>query len=171
MILVIYVLCAGLIISASGCARRDNNNESTARAIQLATPANLSISVVGRLMTVSWDAVSNARGYIVHTASVACASGNRIVNTVSRTATTNTRTAVSSAAAENGITDRGSGFVTFTGATSFTIWLMSAAGSETEAMATSLTARVTAIGDGTSYTDSAQSNPVRLDKANYEPAR
>ena len=176
-----YVLCLGISIGLIGCARSGDRSESPQRVdqmaipanlsiAQLATPANLSISVAGRLMTVTWDAVDNASGYIITTSSTACGSGNRIVNTATGTATSHAGTATNSGTAENGITNRGNGFVTFTSATSFTIWLMPEAGSETNVMATSLSANIMAVGDGVAYTDSERSATVTLAKADYGPA-
>ena len=157
------VLAACLfIIGLSGCTPRDNID-----AVQLAVPGNLNISVAGRLMTVSWDDVDNARGYIVYTRSINCASGNRIINTARRNVTDHAGGKIRSARAANGITNRGNGFVTFTGKNSITIWLMATAGSNTEVMATSIEAVIQSVGDGRKYTDSGRSAPVTLAKADY----
>ena len=131
-------------------------------------PANLSISVNTRLMTVTWDAVENASGYRIYTTSVGCPSGNRIVDTVTKTATDHNGTPTNSDTAAEGITDRGNGFVTFTGETSFTIWLMAVSGSQTEPMPSSLTARVMALFDGTDFTNSVFSEIVTIHKIDYE---
>ena len=165
LVFVAYLIIIGLIIGLTGCTPR--NNRSQSGPVQLPIPANLNISVVGRLMTVSWDAVENASGYIIQTTSAGCISGDRIVNTDAKTATNHAGAATNSAIAENGITNRGNGFVTFTGETSFTIWLMSETGSETEVMATSLTATILALGDDVSFADSGRSAAVTLAKANY----
>ena len=156
-----------LSVSLIGCFRSGSNNAPPPGPAQLAVPANLNISVTGRLMTVTWDAVNHASGYIINTKSAGCGSGNRIVNTATKNVTTLTGTATNSETAENGITNRGNGFVTFTGATSFTIWLMPEAGSETEVMAASLTAEIMAVGDGVTYTDSGYSSEAILNKADY----
>ena len=140
-----------------------NRNVSSSSVVQLAAPSNLSISINGRLMTVTWDAVDNARGYIVQTTSVGCVTGNRIVNTATRTVTNHAGNVTNSASARNGITNRGDGFVTFTGDTSFTIWLMAETGSSTEAMPTALAARAMAVGNDTASEYSAE---VRLVKGN-----
>ena len=157
----VFAACM-FIIGLGGCAPRDNIS-----AAQLAAPANISISVVGRLMTVSWDAVDNARGYTVYTRSINCGSGNRIINTVRRNVTDHAGGKIRSARAANGIINRGNGFVTFTGDTSITIWLMPETGSNTEVMATSLEAVITAVGDGRRYADSEPSAVVSLAKADY----
>ena len=164
------ILVLGMVFFGYSRANTRNisRNVSPSSAAQLAAPSNLSISVTGRLMTVTWDAVENARGYIIRTESPGCASGNRIINTATKTVTNHAGASASSGTAENGITNRGNGFVTFTGDTSFTIWLMAEAGSETEAMATSLTARAMAVGDGTA---SEYSTEVRLVRSDYAPAR
>ena len=155
-------LCLGFAISLLGCNRQGGS-------AQLAVPSNLRIIVRGRLMTVSWNAVENASGYLIRTTSTGCASGNRIVNTSTMTATTDTGAAVNSASAAAGIRDRGNGFVTFTGDTSFTIWLMPASGSETTVMASSLSANIIALGDGVNYRDSRQSSNVTLNRSAYLP--
>ena len=167
----VYALCLGLSIGLFGCNRSDNRNEAQSATNQLAVPANLSISVAGRLVTVTWNAVNNASGYIIHATSPGCASGNRIVNTATKSATTHAGAATNSSTAENGITNRGNGFVTFTGETSFTIWLMPESGSQTVPMASSVTANVKAVGDGVNFADSNTSAVVQLNKANYGPAR
>ena len=165
--IVLFTLCLGLMANLSGCDRRSSRNESSSSAVQLAAPANVSISVSGRLMTVTWDAVDHASGYVITTTSIGCASGNRIVNTAAQTATNHAGAEADSDTAESGITNRGNGFVTFTGATSFTIWLMPQTNSRTEVMATSLTASVMAIGDGDAYSDSGDSAVVTLNKIDY----
>ncbi|MCL2043788.1 MAG: hypothetical protein FWG89_06590 [Treponema sp.] len=169
VILIVFLICFGLSIGLVGCTRSKTGKETQTHPVQLVTPDNLSISVTGRLMTVTWNAVDNARGYIIHTTSPGCGSGNRIVNTATSTVTSHTGVTTNSSSAVNGITDRGNGFVTFTGETSFTIWLMPETGSETEVMANSLIANIAAVGDGVTYTDSGQSNDVTLNKADYQP--
>jgi len=52
-----------------------------------AAPANVQITVVNRTMTVTWDAVANADGYVIYTTSTGCGSGNKIINTKANTAT------------------------------------------------------------------------------------
>ena len=158
---ILIIMCIALV----GCIR--SNTESETIPVQLETPASLNITVVGRLMTVRWTTVENASGYLVHTTSLGCSSGNRIVNTATGTVTSHTGAAMNSASAVNGITDRGNGFVTFTGTYSFTIWLMPEAGSETEVMATSLVVNIRAIGDGVNYTDSEPSSDFTLNKINF----
>ena len=141
--------------------------------VTLAIPANLNVSAVGRLMTVTWDAVPHASGYIVHTASVGCGSGNRIVNTATKTAANHSEEETNSAVAEQGITTSGSGFVTFTGETSFTIWLMAESNDpqhENVPMANALTAKIMAISDDGNYIDSEYSGATTLEKADYLPA-
>ena len=158
-----------------GCSRNAGNGDGDTAGrpnpvtpVPLSVPANLSISVTGRLMTVSWRPVENARGYLINTASAGCSSGNRIVNTADRTVTTHTGSPSGSTVSLSGITDRGNGFVTFTSPTSFTIWLMLDTGSETEVMASSLTASIMAIGNGIDYVNSPQSNEVILRRADYQ---
>ena len=157
-LIIIFVFCFVLNLLLIGCNR----------AQQLAVPDNLNIYVTGRLMTVTWDPVANASGYIIRSGSMGCLSANRIVNTVTRTATTHAGDAIDSSVAEHGITDKESGFVTFTGETSFTIWLMPEVDSETEVMAASLGAYIIAVGDRRNYSDSERSASAIINKADYE---
>jgi len=121
--------------------------------VQLDVPKNLQITVVGREMTVTWDAVKNASGYILYTTSVDCGSGNRIVNTVANTVRLHT-----GGQASGKIID----------STTFTLTLMAATGSQTEAMASSVTAKVMSVGYGEAYIDSGYSDVVTLGKADYD---
>ena len=158
------VLCFSLCICLPGCARTNAKNA------RLAAPANLSVSVTGRLMTVSWDAVDNASGYIIHTASAGCTSGNRIVNTADKTVTNHAGARTNSRTAETGITIGGNGFVTFTGATSFTIWLMAETDQDDpndEVMTRSLTVKAMSVGDGADHLNSGYSTSVTINKDNY----
>ena len=167
--MLLAVLCFGLILCLIGCNRIGNRAWAASGPSQLPIPANLTISVTGRLMTVTWDPIENATGYIIHTTSEACGSGNRIVNTSTKTVTSHSGSETNSAVSTDPITDRGNGFVTFTGENSFTIWLMPQSGSRTSVMATALIANIIAVGDFVNYTDSEQSNTVRIDKADYLP--
>ena len=157
------IVCIISILLA-GCSRSGGGGSS--RAQQLPSPANMRVTVTGRLVNVSWDAVENARGYIINMSSPGCASGNRIINTATRTVTGHDGTVTPSAAASQGITNRGNGFVTFTGPTSFTLWLM-AGSSETEAMANSINAAIMAVGDGNNYSMSPPSAIVSVNRAGY----
>ena len=139
----------------------------------LEAPENLKIVVVGRLMTVTWDAVSNASGYIIITESAGCGSGNRIVNTATKSVTNLTGAETFSETNNIPVIDKGNGYVTFISDTSFTIWLMPATDSTTEAMATSLTAKIMAVGKvagDNEYFDSNYSPVVTILKENYSPA-
>ena len=123
--------------------------------VQLAVPENLQIIVVGREMTVTWDAVKNASGYILYTTSVGCGSGNRIVNTATKTVRLHNPPG-------------GQATGTIVNSTTFRHTLMAASGSTTEAMASSLTAKVMSVGDGETYIDSEYSDVVTLRKADYD---
>ena len=157
-----------LVFAFSACSR---NAPASAGGTQLPTPANLNISVVGRLMTVTWDPVPNATGYIINVTSAGCATGNRIANTETRMATNHAGTTTRSAISPTPIT-AADGFITFTGETSFTMWLMANSPAPQHAhipMPTSLTARIMAIGRG-SYRNSEYSAPVTLNRAGFRPA-
>jgi|GEM_PF-2448336 len=169
------ILAILICIFCFACSRNADNGDGgiagspgSVTPVQLSVPLNLRISVTGRLMTVSWNRVENARGYLVNTTSAGCSSGNRIINTADRTVTTPTGSPSGSTVSLSGITDRGNGFVTFTSPTSFTIWLMPEAGSETEVMASSITANIIALGNGIDYVNSSQSSDVVLRRAEYQ---
>ena len=149
-----------IVVAFTACNRQSR---------QLETPENIRITVVGRVLTVTWDEVRNASGYIINTSSIGCASGNRITNTSTGIVTTPQRERLASTTASRAVTDRGNGFVTITGATSIAIWLMPAVGSETEAMASTIIANVTAVGNGRRYQDSRPSVPVALARENFLP--
>ncbi|MDR0442329.1 MAG: hypothetical protein LBH44_02865 [Treponema sp.] len=61
-------------------------DEGNPEDFNLAVPENVKITVEGRLMTVTWDAVANAQGYEITTTSADCASGNRLIDTKAGTA-------------------------------------------------------------------------------------
>ena len=143
---------------------------------ELNAPRNLRISVDHRLMTISWDAVDNAVGYIIETTSENCSSGDRIINTVTRQALSTVNNAAipetniyfSMEAFELDIEARraamAGGPIIFIDDTTIAIWLMSESTQLLdEVMATSLTARVTAI----AFADSGYSREVRLNKSQY----
>ena len=119
----------------------------------LGTPANVTITVVGRTMTVSWNAINGAQSYEIYTTSVGCGSGNRIINTKGNTATGHDGTG-------NYIkSDKSNGAVEIKSATNIEITLMPAmgAGNENVPMASSVTAKVKALGGkngGILYIDS-----------------
>jgi hypothetical protein len=123
----------------------------------LGTPANVTITVVERTMTVSWGAVNNAQGYEIYTTSVGCGSGNKIINTKDNTATnlTGTGSYIKD--------DKSNGAVEIKSTTSIQITLMPATGDNTKPMASKVTAKVKALGGeagGTNYLDSEYSAVV-----------
>jgi len=132
---------------------------------KLAIPTNVKIDVTGRLMTVTWDAVSGAQGYEIYTTSSGCASGNRIINTKDNTATSHTGT--------NALFDDGrNGAVQIKGSTKIEITLMpewNTPGDNTSGpnydvvMASAVTAKVKALGVESDY-----SQVVTLNKADYK---
>ena len=164
---IVLVLSIGLI----GCATTGTRGTG-----QLNVPRNLSVSVDGRLMTITWDAVDNAMVYIIHTTSENCSSGNRIINTATRQAwSSSTNAAIpetniyfSMEAFELDIEARraamAGGPIIFINDTTVAIWLMSESMQLLdEVMATSLSARISAI----AFVDSGYSREVRLNKTQY----
>ena len=143
---------------------------------ELNVPRNLRISVDHRLMTISWDAVDNAVGYVIHTTSENCGSGNRIINTATRQAWSST---TNTAIPDNDIylgmetfeldiearrAAMAGGPIIFIDDTTIAIWLMSESMQLLdEVMATSLTARISAI----AFAESGYSREVRLNKTQY----
>jgi hypothetical protein len=183
----VLAICAMLLLSTTlaGCGDNGSTNDpvtstNTTGEVTgienggglletIVIPKNLEISVTGRLMTVTWDSVPYASGYIIYTTSTGCGSGNKIVNTENKTATNHKGEEIKSEIAEKGITTNGSGFVTFTGETSFTICLMTDPQQENVPMATALTAKIMAVGDDNNYLDSAYSEIITLEKSDYLP--
>lgn len=118
----------------------------------LVSPANVHIAVAGRIMTVTWDEVKNAQGYVIVLTSEGCASGNRTINTVEKTAVITS----SGNSASN---------VEITGETSIKITLMAARGDPDSAMAKAVTAKVMSLGGTVKkrvYIDSDYSQEIRL---------
>jgi hypothetical protein len=100
--------------------------------IILCPPENVKITVVGRVMTVTWDTEDNAFGYEVVTTSVGCGSGNRTINTKDNTAVITS----TGAAATNVII----------GQKSISITLMASSGNSNIPMASAVTAKAKSIG-------------------------
>jgi len=137
-----------------------------ARDYNLDTPINVQITVVERTMTVTWDAVENAKGYEITTASTGCGSGNRIIDTKNNTATNH--------AGEGAYIkdDKTNGAVEIKNATTIQITLMPARkdsgekdeegnailiNDNTKPMASAVSAKVKALGDD-EYIDSEYSS-------------
>ena len=114
----VTVLVLLLSVSFVGCNRVE----------RLPAPDNIELSVVGRLLTINWDAVDNAQGYIIHIDSTNCTGGHRIINTVTKQATHRITGAEATTAVRetpvinllSGVT----GAVTFINDTTVTLWLM-----------------------------------------------
>ncbi|MDR1868358.1 MAG: hypothetical protein LBQ82_00055 [Treponema sp.] len=137
-------IIAGLLVFA-GCDEAPKD---------LDTPTNVTITVDGRTMTVSWNAVNGAQGYEVYTTSVGCGSGNRIINTKDNTATDH------DGKASYLKSDKSNGAVEIKSATSIQITLMPMGEDNTKPMASKVTAKVRALGGesgGTNYLDSEYS--------------
>jgi hypothetical protein len=107
---------------------------------KLGTPINVAITVEGRTMTVTWDAVSNAQGYEIFTTSVGCGSGNKIINTKDSNATNHTGTG------DYLKNDKSNGAVEILEPTKIQITLMPATDNPAKPMATEVTAKVRALG-------------------------
>jgi hypothetical protein len=148
---IVLIATAGLLALA-GC---DTAPED------LGIPENVTITVVQRTMTVTWSAVSDAQGYEIITTSTGCGSGNRIINTKDKTACAYTE--ADGVGTDSYLKDdKTNGAVEITGATSIQITLMPAmvmgGGSDmTKPMASAVSAKVRALGDGTLYLDSEYS--------------
>ena len=125
----------------------------------LGTPANVKITVEGRTMTVTWNAVSDAQGYEIITTSTGCGSGNKIINTKNKTANVFKDGTIGADALKN---DKSSGAVEINGATSIQITLMAkmGTGNENVPMASAVSAKVRALGDGDKHLDSEYSAVV-----------
>ena len=150
-LLTIITLTAIIVISLTGCDKKAEQ-EIPSGPVQLTVPANVSIDVTGRAMTVTWNKADNALGYEVVTTSVGCTSGNRTVNTKEKTSVI---TSSGNAAAN----------VKIEGETSVVITLMAASGNPNTAMASAVTAKVMALGGdnaGKTILDSDYSETVRI---------
>ena len=124
-----------------------------AKPKQLKPPANITITIDGRDMTVTWDEVKNAQGYTIVLTSENCSSGNRTIDTREGTVVVTS-------------SGRNASNVEITDETSLQIRLMAARGDRTRAMATAVTAKVMSLGgtDGKKvYEDSDYSEEVRVD--------
>jgi len=158
---IVLAATAGLLALA-GC-------DTEVKDEKLSVPLNVSVSVVGRWFTVSWDAVKNADGYVVYTESVGCGSGNRTAYTVDQTATNHAETPqpVTSVFPANGS-------VEFPTATSIRIWLMPKEmqmdnSKNVEPMASQVSAKVKAVKTSDPSLDSDYSEVKIVVKADYEP--
>jgi hypothetical protein len=143
----LLVIALALIIGLFAGCKKDAG--PTTDNTDLCPPANVNITVIGRAMTVTWDAADNASGYEIVTTSVGCGSGNRTINTKENTAVV---TSSGNAASNVSI-----------GQTSLKITLMAASGNPDAAMASAVTAKVKSLG-GTitekTYVDSDYSEIV-----------
>jgi len=130
----------------------------------LKAPSNIKVDVTLRVMTITWDVVPNALGYEIHTTSIGCASGNRIINTKENTAT-----------AHNGTTntlfnDGRNGAVQIVSPNKVEITLMPMTPGSDEPMPSAVTAKIKALGgtvNGQEYLDSEYSAVITLNKAEY----
>jgi len=144
----------------------------------LSVPSNVTITVVKRTMTVTWNEVSNASGYEIITYSEGCGSGKRKINTKDITAVSynpdnakaNPPTAVEGTTSVlNSVKDDGTqanGSVLILAKNKIQITLMpnNMAGADpTEPMASKVTAKVRSLGEvisGNGYSDSGYSAVV-----------
>ena len=150
----VLALVIGLL--TMNCANADNLD------LNLNTPKNVRITVDGRTMTVTWDAVKNARGYEIVTSSTDCNSGKRLINTKDKTAKNNTEG--SDNFGKNALlNDKSNGAVEIKGKTKIEITLMPNANAtepNTTPMASEVSAKVKALGGkvgGNEYLDSEYS--------------
>ncbi|MCL2210543.1 MAG: hypothetical protein FWB95_01325 [Treponema sp.] len=136
---------------------------------KLATPKNVKIEINVRQMIITWDAVPNALGYEIITTSENCGSGNRTINTKENTAVApngnNALAGGNNLAASNGM-------VQIHARNKVEITLMpewnkpgdnQSGRNESKIMATSVTAKVKAIGGARGNTDSDFSETVTFD--------
>jgi len=171
VLFIIIALTAGL--SVTGCKTLEGNAAGVAK---LETPQNVKIDINVRSMTVTWDLVPNAQGYMIETTSANCRSGNKIINTIEMTAVM-TSTGGSSLVGtdrEDGVRVQAAdnGAVQIIGSNKIEITLMpewnipgdnTSGRNEDVPMATSVTAKVMALaGDISSrgYLDSVYSDEV-----------
>jgi len=149
---IVLIAIAGLLALA-GCDTAVDDPEN------LGTPANVTITVEERTMTVTWNAVSGASGYEIITTSTGCGSGNRIINTKNGTA--NVYTEANGIGADALKNDKSNGAVEITGATAIQITLMpQMMGDQNVPMASAVSAKVKTLGDGDKYLDSEYSEVV-----------
>jgi len=137
LVVALCAICIMPVLSSCG--------EKELKTVNLGAVTNLKITVEGRIMTVTWDAVENAQGYLIVTTSVACSSADRTINTKEQKAIQ----ASSGNAAAN---------VEFVDATTIKLNLMAySAENQIDPMATAVTASVIALGGKTAnavYADS-----------------
>jgi len=128
---VVLALLIGLFMA---CA------EKKPKEYNLKTPENVKVEVTNRLMTVTWDAVKNAQGYEITTASTGCGSGNKLINTQEKTAKSHAGTG-------DYLKDNGSnGAVQIKKPTTIEITLMPGRNDNTKPMASAVSAKVKALG-------------------------
>jgi len=153
---IVLIAIAGLLALA-GCDTAVDDPEN------LGTPANVAITVEERTMTVTWDEVSGASGYEIITDSVGCGSGKRKINTKDITAivynTDNNppegNNAMNTVKADG---TQANGSVLILAKNKIQITLMpQMMGDQNVPMATEVSAKVKALGDGTQYLDSVYS--------------
>jgi len=152
---IVLIAIAGLL-ALTGCDTAVDSPKDLGLPEDLGTPANVTITVVQRTMTVTWDAVNGAQGYEIITTSTGCGSGNRIINTKSGTANVFTEAAgIGADALKN---DKSNGAVEIKGAAAIEITLMpQMMGDQNVPMASAVSAKVRALGDGIKYLDSGYS--------------
>ena len=136
----------------------------------LNAPSNITITVTGRTMVVTWDDVNNASGYEIITDSENCGSGKRKINTRDITAIVY-NTANTPPEGDNAMnkvkTDgtQANGSVIILAKNKIQITLMpQMMGDQNVPMATAVTAKVKSLGQTvseTTYTDSNYSETVR----------
>ena len=145
----IVALTLATVILTTGCDRNPKQ-ASDSNIITLSPPSNVNIDVSGRIMTVTWDEVDGAQGYMIVLTSADCSSGNRTIDTKAGTAVI---TSSGNSAAN----------VEITGKTSLKITLMAARNDPNIAMANAVTAKVMSLGGAISksiYVDSDYSEVV-----------
>jgi hypothetical protein len=117
---------------------------------KLSVPENVGITVAGRDMTVAWDSVDNAQGYMIILTGEGCGTADRTINTRKGTVVV-TRTGKPASNVE------------ITGETSLKMILMESSEDPEIPMANSVTAKVMSLGGTVSnkkYIDSVYSEAV-----------
>ena len=141
----VMILAAGIF--TAGCDNLDDSEDDTdVKDVALTVPGNITINIDGLKMTVTWDSVANAQGYEITTTSANCGSGNRVVNTKTKTVNSG-----SNVPAETILEN------------SIVINLMAKMDENTAPMATSVTAKVKSLGGkvgNNNYIESNYSNAV-----------
>ena len=162
----IAVIALLAVIFTAGCKSLDS---AAGGEKKLDSPKNIKIEINVRQMIITWDAVPNAQGYEIITASVNCGSGNRIINTKDNTALAPNGSNVLAGGA-NLISANGT--VQIHGKNKIEITLMpewnipgnnQSGRNENRIMASSVSAKVKALGGLRGYHDSDFSGEVKFD--------